>query len=588
MYIEKVRIVNYRSCKDLELNLNNYSVIVGYNNAGKSNAMSAIQWLINPTVLGKEDFYDSGNDIEVYAVIDGITEEVLKSISPEHAVKISPFIVSQKMMMKRVMDHTALTKRGISWSFSKDIGKEFSQADWVSNPTGIDNAIHKLFPEILLIPAMSDAVEDSTKNVTKTTMGTLFSMIMTEFKKKNETIIEDSLKSIQELVNISSDTKSEDFKRIDELVSSCISEIFPGIRAELHVNMPSIDNLFKEATIKTIEQDTVRDIKSLGCGAQRSIQMALIRTLAEITNQEDRGEVTIILIEEPEIYLHPYAIELTRQSLKKLSKGRFQVIVVTHSPLFISDTDLPDTQIFRKNKERGTYRLPTLREKIIEDCNDLKSQTEILFSLSNKTNILFCEKVLLAEGRTENRLLPKLFEKVNGKSMASYDIALVPQDGVGNTAKCMKIISHLGLTPYAVTDLDYAFRNARNDSLIENNDPDITSLLGILKQLQSQYKFELDQNGLPTRNASFTASQVFEKLAQDTNAEKHINSLHAKLLEKHIWLWTKGSIENHLGIKNKNENAWTNLAQKIEGLPLENAISDPKSIMEFVAWITKQ
>jgi hypothetical protein len=32
----------------------------------------------------------------------------------------------------------------------------------------------------------------------------------------------------------------------------------------------------------------------------------------------------------------------------------------------------------------------------------------------------------------------------------------------------------------------------------------------------------------------------------------------------------------------------TDLAQKVEELPLENVISDPDSIREFVSWITKQ
>ena len=66
-----------------------------------------------------------------------------------------------------------------------------------------------------------------------------------------------------------------------------------------------------------------RDVSALGHGAQRSIQMALVRHLADI--KRDSGEQasnTILLIDEPELYLHPQAIEVLRDALKTLSLTR--------------------------------------------------------------------------------------------------------------------------------------------------------------------------------------------------------------------------------------------------------------------------
>lgn len=49
--LSKVTIKNYKSCRETELKLLSYTPLVGYNNAGKSNALSAIQWLLRKSSL---------------------------------------------------------------------------------------------------------------------------------------------------------------------------------------------------------------------------------------------------------------------------------------------------------------------------------------------------------------------------------------------------------------------------------------------------------------------------------------------------------------------------------------------------------
>lgn len=588
MHLSKIRILNYRSCKDIEFSITKYSVIVGYNNAGKSNALYAIQWLFNPTSLGDRDFNNPDSDIEVFGVIEGLNETFLSKLLPEHRDRILPFITNEKLLIKRALDHNNMTsKKGISLFVSKDTDKDFLEAEWTKNPTGIDNAIKAIFPDSIQIPAMSDAFEDSTKFATKTTMGQLVSKIIDGFKQKNETVINSSLKTIKDLVCIDGSSRSDELEKIDSLVSKSISEIFPGISAKLHITLPTIDDIFKGATLKTIEDGCVRDLDTLGHGTQRSIQMALIRSLAEVTNSSEDTSLTMILIEEPELFLHPYAIELTRQSLKKLSKGNYQVVIVTHSPILIANEDLPDTLMFRKSLPRGTYRLPTIREKTIEDIKDLPSQAEVLFSLSNKVNILFSEKVLLVEGRTEYRVIPRLYEKINSVSLQSKGIALVPQDGVDNTVKSLRILNNLGLKAYALADMDFVFRGAIKNNLLVESDPNIQSLKTILTSLAGSKGFLLDESGLPRKGNGFSASDAFCLLAQEASAKLYIKEVHSQLKDKGIWIWSLGSIEDHLGVSGKNESVWAAIVNKIESEPLETAIFDAETVKQLNTWINE-
>ena len=80
MFISRLKIVNYRSCIDVDVPLGKYSILVGYNNAGKSNILNALDWLLNPAVLAEKDFYDINQDIVVYGVIQNINQSLLDKI----------------------------------------------------------------------------------------------------------------------------------------------------------------------------------------------------------------------------------------------------------------------------------------------------------------------------------------------------------------------------------------------------------------------------------------------------------------------------------------------------------------------------
>jgi len=585
MKLQEIKIKNFRSIKDLHVVINQYTILVGCNNAGKSNVLNAIDWFLNPRALQERDFNDQEKDIEIFGIISGIDESLLQKIDENHRKRIEPYVVDNRLFVKRVLDHNNLAKKGISLFVSKDIDKEEQDIEWKKNPVGIDNAISYLFPDTIKIPAMSDAFEDSTKFATKTTMGQLVGKIIDEFKTNNEEKISKSLSEIGDIVGIEGNSRSQELTKIDDLVSKNISDIFPGINAKIHIELPSINEIFKGATLKTLENEILRDVDTLGHGTQRSIQMALIRALSEISVESNDESITTILIEEPELFLHPYAIELTRQALYKLSKTNFQILIVTHSPLMITSNDFPDIIMLKKNNEKGTYNLPTLRDEVKNLIEDHVSQAEVLFSLSNKSNLLFADKVLLVEGKTELRVLPHIYENITSRTIPSDSIALVPQDGVDNTLKSINILKSLGLIPMALTDLDFAFRGAISNGLIQNDDENIAKLKELLVELASIHNFLLDESGLPKKGNGKKASDCFKILAQDIRSEEYINNLHEILKNKCIWVWKKGSIEDHLGIKGKNESIWSRLVSDIQNRGIDQAVDDNNGLTDLVNWV---
>ena len=145
----------------------------------------------------------------------------------------------------------------------------------------------------------------------------------------------------------------------DTQVNDKLDAFFPDINVKVHVPTPDVKEVFTKGTIKVYEnQNGVgSDVSSLGHGAQRSIQMTLIRHLADLKiASQETSTTTLLLIDEPELYLHPQAVEILRNSLKVLSNQGYQIVFSTHSPFMVTQKDIGNTLLIRKNSTLGTHK----------------------------------------------------------------------------------------------------------------------------------------------------------------------------------------------------------------------------------------
>ena len=368
-----------------------------------------------------------------------------------------------------------------------------------------------------------------------------------------------------------------------------VNSFFPGINIKIHVPTPELKEVFSKGTIKVFENlgTEGKDVSSLGHGAQRSIQMALIRHLADIKKVTgEQSSNTLLLIDEPELYLHPQAVEVLKDALKILSNEGFQVVFTTHSPFMITSKDVGNTLLIRKNDILGTHKKNTLKSAIPSVIAEAPSQLELLFSLSNSSNILFSERVILAEGTTENRLLPNLIEKVTSKSIGLHKVALVSMGGSTNTRKAMLVLDTMGIPTKAILDLDYILLNGEKDGFLTSGDTDVAFVKAHLASIAPTHGIALN-NGWPTKQgSSMTAAAAFNLLASEAIISTNLENLKTKLAPNNIWFWKKGTIENHLNNIPKNESSWAILNTRLETEELDAILpNDHQEIKDFVNWI---
>ncbi|HBO73009.1 MAG TPA: OLD family endonuclease, partial [Acinetobacter sp.] len=185
---------------------------------------------------------------------------------------------------------------------------------------------------------MENAVEDASKAKTTTTIGKLLAEFLQPVKASHEAELNQHLAEIISRISCNGSQRFSELTTIDQGVNQKVGDLFPGMSVKLHFETPSIDDLIKAGTLKVFEgQGCDRDFSSYGHGAQRSIQMALVQYLAEIKRQNNQQiSTTLLLIDEPELYLHPFAIEQVREALIALSQNGYQVIISTHSAQMIT------------------------------------------------------------------------------------------------------------------------------------------------------------------------------------------------------------------------------------------------------------
>jgi putative ATP-dependent endonuclease of the OLD family len=586
--ISEVQIVNYKSISSERFELSEYTPLVGYNNAGKSNILSAIKWLLRRSSLSVDAFHQPGNPVAMEGTIQGIDQNLLQLLPANHRNSIGPYILNEELKIRRVQnqpgDSTTLIRLFVLNPNAAD-----PNDPWVANPAGIDNALTALFPEPIHIGAMENAEEDVSKSKAGTTIGKLLGEIIEPIEDVYGQNVRNILDGLKVLLDAEGAKRAPELTQFDQAVNQKIDAFFPGVNIKLHIPTPELKEIFSKGTIKVYEEHILngRDISSLGRGAQRSIQMSLIRHLADLKrNAQNAHTTTLLLLDEPELYLHPQAIEIIRDSLKVLATQGYQVIFSTHSAQMITHEDVANTILVRKNLARGTHRRLTLKAAIPQVVHDAPSQLQLMFSLSNSNTILFSEKVILTEGTTEQRILPKIFEKVTGKSLGYYQYAMVKQGGVASTRKSMMVLSTMDLPVKSIVDLDFAFRNAVGDGFLQANDPDLAACRQHLALIAQAHGISLAADGYPTKNNNMSASTAITIFAREQAISQNISQIHTKLLAQNIWIWKKGAIEEHLGIQNKNELAWANFVHQLSGNPLNVCVPDHQEIENCIAWLT--
>lgn len=474
--LEKFVVKNFKSIgsQPVEIELDEIVILVGGNNYGKSTILKAYHAAVNSEKLSKEDFHNcitsdptSYPTVELHILCSGDDTPSDKFQEP---IENSEFVRVKEQFVWEKPNALPVRK-----GFRVDLERFAIDSDNAPKcPWATDNASRKKRPKAHLIDTFDDP--DAQNNVIKSlVVEVLLEDKIKGFKsEKNDFDFSTIYENLNSLKSEFIGKAKGDLNSIASDISTYVKKIVPN--HELHIDITSDEvvtsniKIFdsKDVEISFGKNDSLFPIESHGSGARRTLLWSLLKSIADL-GYESKGKKYaelgaikshLLLLDEPELSLHPSACRQTRDMLYDLAEknDNWQVMVTTHSPSFI-DLTRDHTKIIRVEIENDNVQATTIFRP--EDVAFDKDETEELKLLNlMKPDVLeffFGGKVLLVEGDTEFSAFSKIIsddKHDNHENSIFNDLLVLRCNGKVQVSMFMKVLNHFKKDYFVLHDID--------------------------------------------------------------------------------------------------------------------------------------
>lgn len=166
-----------------------------------------------------------------------------------------------------------------------------------------------------------------------------------------------------------------------------------------------------------------------------------------------RGDTPVTCIEEPEIHVHPTGVKSLVKTLKDaVASGQQQVVVTTHSPEVINQTDFDQLVCVRKDGQRSVAT--QTNPAVVGFTRHRRQQIQHRILRQDQRGALFLSKrVLLVEGPYD-RLVVEMLDRDGSIGLLEADVAVLDVGGKGSFGAYHELLTHLERPHGMLVDLD--------------------------------------------------------------------------------------------------------------------------------------
>jgi hypothetical protein len=234
--------------------------------------------------------------------------------------------------------------------------------------------------------------------------------------------------------------KARDEFRSDPQLKS-LSEVLGRLGYSWELTCTNIMN--NQYDVELTKQDS-----SFLVGAASSGEKELLTYLFAIYALNVRD--ALILIDEPELHLHPKWQRVLLDLFVDLSEQtNNQFVLATHSPIFVSPLSIPYiSRVYSSNQ----------RSKILRLGQNLLPETKHLFSIVNSQNnerLFFADAIILVEGISDRLFFEAVFQKLKVEQRSGLTVEIIEVGGKGFFEAYKKLLRACKVPHFLIADLDY-------------------------------------------------------------------------------------------------------------------------------------
>ena len=446
MQIERIEIENYRSIKKLEFSPGSYCVLIGENNSGKSNILRALNQVLGDVwpserSFSEEDFYnqDTSNDIVIRVFFD----QEITEWKNRFKLQVRGLELRCKTYKKRVkakpagtltVDFFCIDKKGTIIKAPSEplaAGQQY-RGQWL--PVRVSSAIRSQIPMVYVGVQREYGRHSATSRWS--VLRRLLNEVNTAFlNDKSEIAVQKPDGSVEKMTRrdaFESAVKGAyEYLRTDQFVeierrlaANAMEQMgLDGQRDRVKLRFESHDptNAFRSLELYVEQLGITSPAGDVGAGLQSAIVVALFRTYEEL-----QREGAVFALEEPEVFLHPHRARYFAAVLRALSEKGNQILVTTHSPIFVQLDQPESIALVRRSEKAGTtVTQPSGTNLAANERKALRLLTEFD---AQRSELFFARSVLLVEGATEKLLLPLVLQRL-GHDLNLLGISVVEVGG---------------------------------------------------------------------------------------------------------------------------------------------------------------
>jgi putative ATP-dependent endonuclease of the OLD family len=463
--ISRISITNFRSIQKLDLDLPQVCALVGPNNSGKSNILECIHRVIgrdwvSVSSFAEEDVFgrDPDKDILVQLTFDPPLQ--YKKYAYGEAVDIATLSFEytrykvgaekgQRRLEQKCYDRKG--KAPMVLAKAPRAGQQREYAPVVNIPSEVREALPVIFI------GTSRSIKDQLPSARASLLRQLFEDINADFNDPKQTIevqkdgkttqvprreyFGDLMEQVLALLKTESLTELE--KSIKEKALAQLGFDVAADADKLDFFFAPFDSIdfYKSLDLRIREFGTTISATELGQGFQNALVISILQAF-----EERKKQGAILLIEEPEMFLHPQMQRSLYKTLREIGKTN-QVIYTTHSPHFVSVPEFDQVVLVRKGPEgtRAT-RSPMvatdkLKEKFIKELDPERNE------------LFFASRLLLVEGDTEKLATPEYAKRL-GIDLDTAGATIIEVSGKRNLPEFLNLAESLEIPVGVVYDED--------------------------------------------------------------------------------------------------------------------------------------